>query len=306
MAVKLPPIPRLPIGENFEWREWFRKLRELASSVAGIAFNSLDFTDSNITSILTRRHNDLQSIQGGASGQYYHLTLEQYNATSNAPRGSFQDYSATTLSSAINNSVTTIPVVDTDGAYPFASANTIRIDSELISYTGITSTSFTGCTRGAYGTTAASHSSGKAVVASHATTANTAKAIPFNITDFSNNISIVSSTQLKVTTAGLYNFQWSGQFVNTDTNPQDAFIWIRVNGTDVPLSAGQVSVPNSHGGVDGHTVASWNYFVQLAANSYVELYWANANQNVILTSLPAQSFCPASAAVIATMSYISP
>ena len=62
MAIKLPPIPRIPIGETFEWREWFRKLRELASSVAGIAFNSLDFTDSNITSILTRRHNDLQSL----------------------------------------------------------------------------------------------------------------------------------------------------------------------------------------------------------------------------------------------------
>ena len=306
MAIKLPPIPRIPIGETFEWREWFRKLRELASSVAGIAFNSLDFTDSNITSILTRRHNDLQSLQGGASGQYYHLTADQYNNITTPIQGSFQSFSATTLTSNISNSVTTVPVADTDGAYPFASANTIRIGSELITYTGITSTSFTGCTRGAYGTTAASHSSGVAVTAAHATASSTAKVIPFNITDEANGISITSSTRFTVTTSGLYNFQWSGQFVNTDTNPQDAFIWIKKNGTDVALSMGQISVPNSHGGTDGHTIASWNYFVRLTAGQYIELYWANNNQNVILTGLPVQTFGPAAAAVIATMNYISP
>lgn len=63
-------------------------------------------------------------------------------------------YGSTTLSSAINSSVTTIPVVDTTG---FASPGTIVIDSEQISYTGITPTSFTGCLRGTNQTTAASH-----------------------------------------------------------------------------------------------------------------------------------------------------
>lgn len=64
-------------------------------------------------------------------------------------------YGSTTLSSAINSSVTTIPVVDTTG---FASpTGTIIIDSEQISYTGVTPTSFTGCLRGANQTTAASH-----------------------------------------------------------------------------------------------------------------------------------------------------
>ena len=63
-------------------------------------------------------------------------------------------YGSTTLSSAINASVTTIPVVDTTG---FASPGTIIIGSEQISYTGVTPTSFTGCLRGANQTTAASH-----------------------------------------------------------------------------------------------------------------------------------------------------
>ena len=58
------------------------------------------------------------------------------------------------LNGAINNSVTTITVDSTTG---FAATGTLLIDSELITYTGKTGTDFTGCTRGASGTTAASH-----------------------------------------------------------------------------------------------------------------------------------------------------
>ena len=61
---------------------------------------------------------------------------------------------ATTLNGAINNVVTTITVTS---AAAFPSAGRIDIDSELITYTGITATTFTGCGRGANGSTAASH-----------------------------------------------------------------------------------------------------------------------------------------------------
>lgn len=61
---------------------------------------------------------------------------------------------ATTLSAAIDNLVTTINVVDTTS---FPSTGYFVIDNEVIQYTGKTGTSFTGCTRGADGTAAASH-----------------------------------------------------------------------------------------------------------------------------------------------------
>jgi len=63
--------------------------------------------------------------------------------------------SLTQLDGAINDAVTTITV---DSTEDFPSAGTMNIGSEKISYTGVTSTTFTGCTRGAAGTTAASHS----------------------------------------------------------------------------------------------------------------------------------------------------
>lgn len=67
---------------------------------------------------------------------------------------------STTLNGGINNSVTTLTVASTQY---FSNAGTIEIDSERITYTGKTSTTFTGCTRGVHGTSAASHSNGATV-----------------------------------------------------------------------------------------------------------------------------------------------
>lgn len=74
---------------------------------------------------------------------------------------------ATALNGAINNAVTTLTVDSTtdflsrvtgpDGAYDGAILFYVRIDDEIIQFTGLTATTFTGCTRGALGTTAASH-----------------------------------------------------------------------------------------------------------------------------------------------------
>jgi len=64
------------------------------------------------------------------------------------------------LNGTINSSVTTIVVVSTTG---FGATGTILIDSELITYSGKTSTNFTGCVRGVSGTTAAAHTTGATV-----------------------------------------------------------------------------------------------------------------------------------------------
>lgn len=70
------------------------------------------------------------------------------------------DNAITTLSSQIDASVTTIPVVATAS---FPSNGIFSIENELISYTGKTSTTFTGCTRGFDGTTAVTHASSSLV-----------------------------------------------------------------------------------------------------------------------------------------------
>lgn len=61
---------------------------------------------------------------------------------------------STSLTSDITNAVTTIPADDTSR---FPTAGDITIGEEIITYTGKTGTSFTGCTRGAHSSTAVAH-----------------------------------------------------------------------------------------------------------------------------------------------------
>jgi len=70
------------------------------------------------------------------------------------------DTVTTILTSGIDDDDTTIPVSSTSS---FDSTGTIIINSENITYTGTTSTTFTGATRGAESTTAASHSNADTV-----------------------------------------------------------------------------------------------------------------------------------------------
>jgi len=70
------------------------------------------------------------------------------------------EINSTTTSTTHTDSVTTITVISTTG---FDSAGTLFIGNEKITYTGTTGTTFTGCTRGAGGTTAASIDSGVTV-----------------------------------------------------------------------------------------------------------------------------------------------
>ena len=78
----------------------------------------------------------------------------------NADLLSAANNASTTLSSGINDSVATIPVVS---AAPFPTESVVSIGDEIVKYTGKTSNSLTGCTRGYDNTSAASHLAGVVV-----------------------------------------------------------------------------------------------------------------------------------------------
>ena len=142
-------------------------------------------------------------------------------------------------------------------------------------------------------------------------TANTATVMTFNTTDFSNGVSVVSNSKLTVAQAGIYNLQFSAQFDNTDTQEHDVSIWLRQDasgaGTDIAGSAGLVGVPSSHGGLSGHLIIGWNYFVTLNANDFVEIWWSTPNTAVTIQAYPAGTSPtrPSTASVVATLTFVS-
>ena len=134
--------------------------------------------------------------------------------------------------------------------------------------------------------------------------ANTPTVVTFNTTDWATGITLVSNSQIKVANAGKYNFQFSIQFACTSVQLQDTYIWLRKNGTDIAGSAGLVSIPNSHGGVDGHGIVGWNFFLNLAANDYVQLVWTAANTAVSIATYGASANWPSTASVVMTVNQV--
>lgn len=141
-----------------------------------------------------------------------------------------------------------------------------------------------------------------------AASANTAYAITYNVTDYSNGVYFSNNSRIYVRNTGTYNLQFSAQLTNTDTIIQDADIWLSKNGSTVLGSNGEISVPNSHGGVPGRILPAWNYIIELTAGDYVELMWSTTSTQVYLDFIAAQSSPtrPSTASIIATMQYIAP
>ena len=141
------------------------------------------------------------------------------------------------------------------------------------------------------------------------TTANTATLMTLNTTDFSNTVSITSS-KITVAVSGTYNLQFSTQFQNTDNQIQDISIWLRQNGTDIPGSTGLISIParqSASAGEEAHQIIGWNYFVQLQAGQYIEIYWSTTLASVTIQAYAAGTgpVRPSTQSVVATMSFVS-
>jgi len=140
-----------------------------------------------------------------------------------------------------------------------------------------------------------------------AVSTTTAYAVKYNTTDYAEGVTLSNNSRLNVTYSGLYNLQFSIQFANADTQIQDVDVWFRKNGTDLPGSNSKFSVPNSHGGIDGHLIAALNYFLAMAKNDYVEIMWSTTSTSVTIEQIPTQTSPtrPATPSVIATLSYLS-
>lgn len=141
------------------------------------------------------------------------------------------------------------------------------------------------------------------------TTANTATLMTLNTTDFANGVSIASS-KITVANAGIYNLQFSAQFQNTDNQIQDISIWLKQNGTDIVGSTGLVSIParkSASAGEEAHQITGWNYYLSMAADDYVQIYWSTTLASVTIQHYPTSTgpVRPATQSVVATLSFVS-
>lgn len=131
---------------------------------------------------------------------------------------------------------------------------------------------------------------------------NTAYAITLNTTDVAFGVYRGATTsQIFVTSPGVYDIQFSAQLDNTSGGSHLIYIWLRVNGVDVANSASQVRLK----GTDGELVAAWNFPASLKAGDYFQLMYSATDTAVQILAQAAAAPVPGIPSIILTVQEIS-
>lgn len=119
-------------------------------------------------------------------------------------------------------------------------------------------------------------------------------------------------SQIKVTQDGLYNAQFSAQFINTTNDVQEISIWFRKNGTDIPGSNSEFGIKaRKSTGSASRLIAAMNFIIDLETNDYFEMMWRVSDSGVSLEQFPAVTASgttpaiPATPSIILTVSFMS-
>jgi hypothetical protein len=279
-VIKNPAAPNLPLAPvGYE-----RAYQDQLNNVLRLYFNQLN----NLNSILT-------GSTGGAFLQF--------------PNGAFYQDGVTTLTTGISNTSTAAIVVPSTADFVLT-AGGIIIGTEIITYTGKTATTFTGITRGAYGSTKAAHLAGASITEAQTLASPTAaSALALFKETSSNGVALDATDKTKVvfSIAGIYNIQFSIQMVSFDNNIDNVTIWFRLNGVDIPYSAGVATVPAIHGGSPGTNIISWNLVQPVNAGDYIQILFASDTGNTIAATYAGgtTSVHPISPSIILTATFVS-
>lgn len=278
--LQTPAAPNLPIAP----KEYSTQHYDVLNNVLRLYFNRLDQT--------------ISALIGNVGGAYLRF-----------PNGAFFQDGNTTLTNSISN-VSTAPIVVASTADFALSSGALLIDSEIIKYTGKTATSFTGITRGAYGSTASAHTAGAKVTEAQSLSSPTvAAAVVLLQTTTSNQVALDATDKTKIVfeAAGYYNIQFSVQMLSYDNTIDNVTFWWRLNGVDIPYSAGISTVPAIHSGKPGSAIISWNLVQPVAVGDYIQLLFASDTGNTVCATYPAGTspVHPVSPSVIITATFVS-
>ena len=109
------------------------------------------------------------------------------------------------------------------------------------------------------------------------------------------------TTRIYITQTGVYNTAFSAQLDNVGGGNVSVFIWIRVNGINVPYSASKVVIA----GPNDEKVAAWNWVLTLRAGDYIEIAWQSPSTDTILLAAAASGNVPEIPSVIITVNWVS-
>jgi hypothetical protein len=263
--------------------EYSKQYADMLNNILRLYFNQID--------------NALASLSGNVGGAYLRF-----------PNGAFHQNGVTTLTANMSN-VSTADIQVTSTAL-FLSAGALIIGTELVGYTGKTPTTFTGITRGVYGSTNTSHTAGAYVSeAQPVPSPTTPLTVAMTSIDVSNQVTIdpLDNTKVVYEFPGYYNIQFSAQLISFANTIDNVTMWFRQNGVDIANSAGIISIPTIHAGIAGAAIVSWNLVIPINAGDYVQLMMSSDSGNTVAATYPpgVSPAHPASPSIILTSTFVS-
>ncbi len=277
-------------------------LPDVGSAPLGYDRAYVDQSNSTMRTFFTRLRNATSALFGPKGAQYL-----------NAPYGAFQDDTDQTDGSAAVAYYFRLNTTDY--------SNGISISSRTASFTGSIATTTLTVSAISAGTIFPSMQiSGTGVTAGTRIVAQltgTAGGTGTYTVSASQTVSSTAMTgnlpsKINVAQSGLYNVQFSAQFVNTTNDVQEISIWFRKNGTDVAKSSHDFGIKQRKStGTASRLIASMNFILELAEDDYFEMMWRVTDSGVSLEHFAAVTASgttpaiPETPSIIVTVTFVS-
>ncbi len=113
-----------------------------------------------------------------------------------------------------------------------------------------------------------------------------ANVMSFNNSDPQNNgVTMVDNSKLTFANAGVYNIQFSAQFVKTDSSNDDIDVWIVKNGSNVPFTNSSATVTGNNGKI----IAAWNFMIPVDSGDYIQFFWHSDDIDMSIQHIDAKT-----------------
>lgn len=134
------------------------------------------------------------------------------------------------------------------------------------------------------------------------TTVSTGEPVKIRQQDMVSGFTRTNNSRITATNAGIYNLAFSFQFRNEGGggNGQTVEIWLTKNGQPVADSNTRIAVNTN----SPYVVAAWNFFQQLNAGDYLEIYWATDNQHIVMKTNTGSMGGPSIPSAIVTINQV--
>lgn len=133
---------------------------------------------------------------------------------------------------------------------------------------------------------------------------NTAYPVVYNATYLNNGVALKtgSTSQIQVTVGGIYNFQYTGQMLSSNSSDKTMYLWIKRNGVAIGYStrAETTAANNAYIGIN------YSFDIDLDAGEYLELEAAVTDTGLKLDAVAATSPHPGIPASVMSVNYIAP